>query len=79
MERSNILLKVKEILVSVLEHEDFEMNEDLVATDVNGWDSLTHMIIVTSIEDEFKIKFRLKELNKLKNMGTLIDLIQSKL
>jgi acyl carrier protein len=79
MERDNILFKVKEILISVLEHDDFEMKEDLVAGDVNGWDSLSHMIIVTSIENEFKIKFRLKELNKLKNMGTLIDLIQSKL
>ena len=79
MERSSILLKVKEIIISVVKHEGFEMKDELVAGEVDGWDSLTHMIIITSIEKEFNIKFKLKELNKLKNAGTLIELIQSKL
>jgi acyl carrier protein len=79
MERNTILVKVKAVLISELKHEDFEMKDDLVAAEVNGWDSLTHMSIITAIEDEFNLKFKLKELNKLKNMGTLIELIQSKL
>ncbi len=79
MERNNIVEKVKEILISVLEHEGFELKDDLVAADVSGWDSLTHMIIISSIEDEFKIKFKLKDLNKMKNIGALIDIITSKI
>lgn len=79
MERNKILKNVETILISVLEHNDFEMRDDLVAIEVPGWDSLTHMVIITTIENEFNVKFRLKELNKLKNMGTLIELIQSKL
>ncbi len=70
---------LKNIIVSVLQHEKFEMKDDLTASDVDGWDSLTHMTIITEIEAAFNIKFRLKELNKLKNMGTLIELIKSKL
>jgi acyl carrier protein len=46
---------------------------------VEGWDSLTHMVILTEIEKEFGIQFKLKEINKLKNMGNLIELITSKL
>jgi acyl carrier protein len=49
------------------------------ARDVEGWDSLTHMEIITEIEAVFNIKFKLKDLNKLKNLGTLIELIESKL
>ncbi len=79
MERKFIQVKVKEIIISVLKHEGFEMSDDLVAAEVDGWDSLTHMIIITTIEKEFNIKFKLRELNKLKNAGTLIELIQSKL
>ena len=79
MVRNDIILKVRKIIISVLKHEGFEMRDDLVAAEVDGWDSLTHMIIITTIESEFNIKFRLKELNKLKNMGSLIELIQSKL
>lgn len=79
MEREKILQKFKDILIKVLEHDNFEITDNLVAADVAGWDSLTHMVIITTIEEEFGVKFRLKELNKLKNAGTLIDLIQSKL
>jgi acyl carrier protein len=79
MEKGEVLGKLSQIIVSVLKHDRFEMRDDLTAADVDGWDSLTHMAIITDIEEAFNIKFKLKELNKLKNMGTLIDLIQSKI
>lgn len=78
MERDEIVSKIKTILVSVLKHEDFVMNDELTAAAVNGWDSLTHMIIITDIENAFGVKFKLKELNKLNNMGNLIELITAK-
>lgn len=79
MERNEITEKLKEILISVLKHDRFEIKDELTAADVDGWDSMTHMTIIIEIEERFNIKFKLKELNKLKNMKTLIDLIQSKL
>lgn len=79
MERTEILQKVRIILVSVLKHENFSIRDDLRATDVEGWDSLTHMEIINEIEKAFNCKFKLKELNKLNNISTLIELIQSKI
>jgi acyl carrier protein len=79
MERIEILNRVEKIVATVLKHHRFEMRDDLTATEVEGWDSLTHVMIITEIEKDFGIRFKLKELNKLKNMGTLIELIQSKL
>jgi acyl carrier protein len=79
MQREDIIEKVRTILIRVLKHDRFEMVDELTATMVEGWDSLTHMAIITEIEEEFKIQFKLKELNKLRNMGTLLELIQSKL
>jgi len=79
MEKSEIIQKMRGILVSILKHENFEMKDELLASDVEGWDSLTHMEIITGIEEGFGVKFKLRELNKLKNMGTLIELVQSKL
>jgi acyl carrier protein len=79
MERNEIAEKVRKILASVLKHEKFEMKDELTATEVEGWDSLSHITIISEIEEEFKIKFKLKELNKLKNIGSLIEIVQSKL
>jgi len=79
MERSEIIEQIRVVLVNILKHQDFEMKDELSAKDVDGWDSLTHMIIITDLESKFDIKFKLKELNKLNNMGNLIELITLKL
>lgn len=79
MERADIMKQLRQILVSVLKHEKFEMRDDLSAADVEGWDSLTHMAIITEIEKSFSFRFKLKELNSLRNMSTLVELIQLKI
>lgn len=79
MERPLLIEKIRSTLTTVLGHDRFEMREDLTAPDVEGWDSLTHMSIITGLEQAFNIKFKLREINKLKNMGSLIELIQGKL
>ena len=35
-----------------------EIKNDLSAKDVDNWDSLTHMILISEIEEKFNIKFR---------------------
>ncbi|HRG39116.1 MAG TPA: acyl carrier protein [Bacteroidia bacterium] len=79
MERTEIVSKLQKIIATVVKHENFEMKNELSAAEVDGWDSLTHMVIITEIEKNFQVKFKLKELNKLNNLGNLIELIQSKL
>jgi acyl carrier protein len=79
MDKQAIIEKIKEILQRVLKHDRFEIHDELTAQMVEGWDSLTHMVIITEIEKTFSVQFKLKEINKLKNMGNLIELIQSKL
>lgn len=79
METSLVKEKIKDVLISVLDHNNFEMRDDLTAKDVDGWDSLSHMMIISKIEEMFTIKFKLRDLNKLKNMGSLVQVIQSKL
>ena len=79
MERNEIITGIRKILIEVLKHENFEMKDDASAVDIDGWDSLSHMIIITEIEKAFNVKFKLKELNKLNNMGNLIELVNSKL
>ena len=78
MERIEIINRVEKILTDILKHHHFEMQDELTASDVDGWDSLTHMMIINEIEKNFGVKFKLKELNRLTNMGSLIELIESK-
>ncbi len=79
MEASAIKVRLKDVLVSILDHDNFELHDELTAKDVDGWDSLSHMMIITKIEEGFDIKFKLRDLNKLKNLGSLVSVIQAKI
>ncbi|HPF90377.1 MAG TPA: acyl carrier protein [Flavobacteriales bacterium] len=79
MQQEELIPRIRRTIETVLGHARFEMKDELTAADVEGWDSLSHMSIITGLEKEFNVKFRLKEINKLKNMGSLIELIRSKL
>ena len=65
MERTEIQTEIGEIHYAVFKHQNFEMYDALSAKDVDRWDSRTHMVIITKIEDQFKIDFKLPDLNNL--------------
>jgi acyl carrier protein len=79
MERTEILGKLQGVFKNILKNSSLDLTESLSAHDVDGWDSLTHMLIISEVEGSFKIKFKLKDLNKMKNIGDMIDIIASKL
>jgi acyl carrier protein len=46
------------------------------AKDIKNWDSLAQVALIISIERKFKIKFSVKEVDNLKNIGDMMKLIQ---
>ena len=46
---------------------------------IEGWDSLAHINLVSAVEQEFKIRFALGELQTLKNVGDMIELMGKKI
>ena len=76
MNKEKILETITESFVKVLEHNNFTLTESTTADDVDGWESVTHMMIITEIENTFKIKFKLMDLMGMENVGDLIKSIQ---
>jgi acyl carrier protein len=79
MERQEVVSRLEPLFRTVLKNDSLELSDALTANDVDGWDSLTHMLLIAKIEDAFNIKFKFKDLNKMENVGSLIDIIRSKL
>jgi acyl carrier protein len=75
----SILEEVQSIFRDILDQPDLILTRDSNANNVEDWDSLAHINLVSAIEKHYKIKFALGELQELKNVGDMIDLIQSKL
>jgi acyl carrier protein len=51
----------------------------MTGEDVAGWDSASHIMLIVAIELRFGIRFYTAELDDLKDVGALIDLIERKL
>jgi acyl carrier protein len=66
------------IFRKVFDDETIVLHDQMTANDVGSWDSLSHMLMINEVENAFSIKFSLREINKLKNVGALIRLIESK-
>jgi acyl carrier protein len=61
-----------------LDNDALDLTESTTARDVEGWDSITHVLIVVAVEKKFKVKFTAGEIQKLSNVGELAALIRSK-
>jgi acyl carrier protein len=79
MEEEMIIHRLTTIFRKVFNDDTIVLDNKLTANDIGTWDSLTHMLMITDVENTFSIKFSLREINKLKDAGTLINLIESKL
>ena len=79
MDRNEVVTKLSEIFRKVFDDSSININENYTANDIDQWDSLSHMILITEIEHVFSIKFKLKELNRMRNVGDMVEMIHSKI
>ena len=79
MERTELIDQLTQIFRKVFNSTILNLTNELTPNDVAQWDSLSHMILINEVENSFSIKFKLKELNRMKNVGDMIEMIISKL
>jgi len=71
--------EITPVFREVFDDDSINLTSSTTADDVEEWDSLSHMNLVIALELKFKIKFALGELQTLKNVGEMLDLINRKL
>lgn len=78
MNKEKVLEKINDVFKEIFDDETLEVDENTTANDVEGWDSLTHINIIASVEKEFNIDFSTKEVISMKNIGDMVDIILEK-
>ena len=54
------------------------MNDATTSADIDGWDSLEHINLISAVEQEFGIHFGMGQIVSMKNVGEMVDIIASK-
>lgn len=75
----SILSRLQPVFREVFEDESLTVDRGSDASSVDGWDSLAHVNLVASVEEEFGVRFALGELEDLQCVGDMVDLIERKL
>ena len=79
MEREQIIEKLTFICKEVFENDNFVYDAGLSVGNVDGWTSLTNMMLVAELEKEFNVKFKLLELSTLDNMAAIVSALEAHL
>ena len=79
MDTNTIIKNLNPIFCDILDLSSLVLAPESNASNVEGWDSLAHINLVMSIEKHYGIRFALGELQGLKNVGEMAELIQKKL
>lgn len=69
---------LKKIFSSVLNLSESDIVDTLSPERAESWDSLNAIILLTEIENAFKVKFTFDEAMAIKNFGEVVELIKSK-
>jgi acyl carrier protein len=78
MEEIALRSQIQQVFRDVFGLTDLVIYDSMTASDVEEWDSLTHINLVVALERSFKIKFTTGEISNLRNVGELTSLIRSK-
>lgn len=77
--RTETVQKAQQIFREVLNSPDLVLTNELTAPDVPGWDSLNHITLVMTLEEQFRVKFTTREVMGWQNVGEMLDCLQRKL
>lgn len=67
--------RLNEVFQNVFDDEDITVDRDTTADDIEDWDSLEHIRLIAAVEREFGVKFTMKEVSAMKNVGEMMDII----
>ncbi len=53
-----------------------ELNDSTSPVDVNGWDSLKHIMLISEVEKEFGIRFGLDDMLNMRTFGDICRAVE---
>lgn len=75
---TEVFEKIKEIVRATVNQPGADIQPETTSDDVEGWDSLHHMMIITEVEKAFGVKFDFMEILDLKTVEDICDLVEQR-
>ncbi len=75
VDRDDAKGRLTTVFREVFEDDGIVISDGTTAADIDGWDSVTHILLVVATEKEFGVRLSAAEVGKLQNVGKMLDLL----
>lgn len=79
MSPSEVRVELTKVFRNIFGQTTLELKDEMTASEVPGWDSLTHIDLIVAVEKHFRIKLTTRDVAGLKNVGELASLVEKRL
>jgi len=74
-DRQEVFKRLNEIFQDIFDDEELVVTDETCADDVEDWDSLRHITLISAVEKAFGMKFAMKEVLEMENVGAMADIL----
>ncbi|CDD52636.1 MULTISPECIES: acyl carrier protein [Ruminococcus] len=70
--------KLTKVFREVFDDDSIELTPETTANDIDDWDSIEHINLIAAVEDAFGMRFQMREVSGMKNVGEMVQIIESR-
>ena len=75
MDGREIFTRLNRVFQEVFDDRTIRVTPQTTADDIEDWDSLEHITLISAVEREFRMKFKMGEISSMKNVGEMARII----
>jgi len=70
--------RINAVFRDFFDDDDIDVDASTTADDIDDWDSLSHITLMSAIEEEFGVQFTMGEVSGMKNVGEMAQIIEAR-
>ena len=78
MDSKMIYARLNKVFRDVFDDDSITVTPKTTANDIEDWDSLEHITLISAVEKEFKMKFKMGEISSMKNVGEMASIVAAR-
>lgn len=78
MDGREIFARLNKVFQDVFDDPSIRVTPQTTADDIEDWDSLEHITLISAVEREFRMKFKMGEISSMHNVGEMAGIIQDR-
>ncbi len=78
MDAKEIFARLNKVFRDVFDDDSIKVTPKTTADDIDDWDSLEHITLISAVEREFGMKFKMGEISSMKNVGEMASIVAAR-